>query len=238
MSLRYEELDFQKSVLGGLMLRRRRMQMFGDLDIYEIKLGDDFLMTSLFHEAESQLAYLALKLHAGEKLDVLVGGLGLGYTAAAALEDSRVNSLTVIEYLEPVISWHKNTIVPLGKELCSDSRCKLLHGDFFALSKDETGFDSKEPKKQFDVILLDIDHTPDNVLHQSNTRFYTEEGLRECSVHLKSDGVFAMWADGKPNEDFRKLLDLAFTDAKSHTIEFDNPINQATSFGTVYTARK
>ena len=56
MGFMYEELDFRPTSIGDLMLRRRRMPQFGDRDIYEVKLGEDFLMTSLFHEAEAQLA--------------------------------------------------------------------------------------------------------------------------------------------------------------------------------------
>ena len=62
MSLNYEELDFRSTPLGDLMLRRRRLIQLGGLDIYEVKLGEDFLMSSLFHEAESQLSKLGLKV--------------------------------------------------------------------------------------------------------------------------------------------------------------------------------
>ncbi|SVB78529.1 uncharacterized protein METZ01_LOCUS231383, partial [marine metagenome] len=128
----------------------------GDLDVYEVKLGDDFLMSSLFHEAERQLAKLGLGALEKKNLDVVVGGLGLGYTAVAALEDSRVTSLVVVEYLEPVIEWHKNGLAPLGETLTKDSRCRLLQADFFALSRDmANSFDPEDPKKQHDAILLD-----------------------------------------------------------------------------------
>ena len=83
----FEELDFRPTPLGDLVLRRRRIPRLGELDVYEVKLGDDFLMSSLFHEAERQLAKLGLGALEQENLDVVVGGLGLGYTAVAALED-------------------------------------------------------------------------------------------------------------------------------------------------------
>ena len=220
------------------MLRRRRMPQFGECDIYEVKLGEDFLMTSLFHEAESQLAKLGLGALEKEELDVVVGGLGLGYTAVAALEDKRVTSLIVVEYLEGVIEWHQGGLVPLGKTLMEDSRCRLVHADFFALSRDVTNsFDPECPTKQHDAILLDIDHTPTNVLHQTNTHFYTEEGLRELGQHLKPDGVFALWADGAPEASFTNDLGKVFASAESYTIEFDNPITGGSSKGAVYVAR-
>ncbi|WP_136081477.1 spermine/spermidine synthase domain-containing protein [Pontiella desulfatans] len=229
MSIFYEELDFRPTPIGDLMLRRRRMPQFGDTDIYEVKLAEDFLMTSLFHEAESQLAIKGLAALDRGDLDVVVGGLGLGYTAVEALKDARVASLVVVDFLEAVIGWHQSELVPLGKTLNDDLRCSLRQADFFALMRNA-------PEKQLDAILLDIDHTPTNVLHQSNTHFYTEEGLAEMAQHLKPDGVFAMWADGAPEDFFAERLGLVFAETKAHTIEFNNPITGGTSVGAVYVA--
>ncbi len=238
MSLNYEELDFRSTPLGDLMLRRRRLIQLGGLDIYEVRLGEDFLMSSLFHEAESQLSKLGLKVLEEAHLDVVVGGLGLGYTAVSALEDMRVTSLVVVEYLQGVIEWHQKGLVPLGKTLTNDPRCQLVHDDFFSLSRDlSKGFDPNHPAKKHDAILLDIDHTPTRVLNQTNTRFYTEEGLLELAQHLKPGGVFALWADGPPEKDFTEHLGKVFATATSHTIIFDNPIAGGTSDGAVYVAR-
>ncbi|MBI9098152.1 MAG: spermidine synthase [Spirochaetaceae bacterium] len=239
MSLNYEELDFQKTPLGDLMLRRRKILQLGGLDVYEVKLGEHFLMTSLFHEAESQLSLLGLENTEQEELDVVVGGLGLGYTAAAALEDQRVKSLVVIEFLEPVIRWHNQHLVPMGKTLTEDPRCRFVQADFFALSRRVTeNFDPESPLKKHHVILLDIDHTPTHVLHQTNSHFYSEEGLRELREHLHRGGVFALWADGSPQESFTNHLRKVFSQAESHHIRFDNPITGGSSEGTVYVARK
>ena len=85
MSVFFEELDFRPTAIGALSLRRRRSPASG-LDVYEIKLGDEFLMSSLFTAAEIELARLGLAALARRDLDVVVGGLGLGYTAQAVLE--------------------------------------------------------------------------------------------------------------------------------------------------------
>ncbi len=238
MSLNYEELDFQQTPLGDLMLRRRRMRHLGDLDIYEVKLGEYFLMSSLFHEAETQLAEIGLELLEKEDLDVVVGGLGLGYTAVSALENKQVSSLIVVEYLEAVIKWHQNEIVPLGKTLMENPRCRIVHGDFFALSRDVSkSFDPEHPEKKHDAILLDIDHTPTHVLNETNERFYSEEGLRELTQHLTPGGVFALWVDDEPLESFINHLDKVFASAEAYTIEFDNPVAGGTSENAVYVAR-
>ena len=214
------------------------MPQLGDTDIFEVKLGDAFLMSSLFHEAERQLAKLGLAAARGESLDVVVGGLGLGYTAVAALEDPRVDSLVVIEYLEGVIDWHRRGLAPLGPELMRDPRCRLVQADFFALARDAgIGFDPAQPGKRHDAILLDIDHTPTHVLRQTNTRFYSEEGLQELSQHLKPNGVFALWADGAPDDAFVGHLGAVFAEAQGRAVAFDNPVMGGHSQGTVYVAR-
>ena len=99
MSLLFEELDFRPTPLGDLLLRRRRLAMLDNLEIYEVKLGDDFLMSSLFHDVEEALADLGLAAIKEDPLQVVVGGLGLGYTAAAALRDPRVTELLVVDFL-------------------------------------------------------------------------------------------------------------------------------------------
>ena len=238
MSTHYEELDYRKTPLGDLMLRRRRSIQLQGLDIYEVKLGDHFLMSSLFHESEVQLSRLALGMLGGDVLDVLVGGLGLGYTTVAALEDNRVKSLTVVEYMDGVIEWHQTGLVPLGKTVTNDPRCRLIQGDFFALSRDlSRGFDLENPGNKYDAILLDIDHTPTHVLHQANKRFYTKQGLREVTTHLKPGGIFALWSDSEPESAFTEHLKQVFPTVEAIMVRFENPFTAGSCGNTVYLAQ-
>ena len=131
MSLLFEELDSQDSPLGEISLRRRRIPALGDRDIYEVKLGDEFLMSSMFVAAEEALSTLGLAKVKGESLSVVVGGLGLGYTAVAALADERIAELFVVDALETVIHWHQQERVPLGKVLNADPRNHYVLGSFF-----------------------------------------------------------------------------------------------------------
>jgi len=238
VSIGFKELDFQQTPLGELFLRRRRIPSLGDLEVYEVKLGDAFLMSSLFHEVEEALAELGLAELQHAELDVVVGGLGLGYTAAAALEHESVRSLLVIDALEPVIGWHQRGLVPLGSTLTGDSRCRLQLGDFFALANSTSGFDLEQPGRRFDAILLDIDHSPRDLLHPRNATFYTPEGLRSLAEHLQLGGVFAMWSDEPPDEDFMATLDSVFTSVRAHIVTFENPLLEEKSASTVYVARK
>jgi spermidine synthase len=98
----FEELDRQDTRMGVISLRRRIEPRRG-IDVYEAKLDDEFLMSSLFTVAEVELARLGLAACDGEQLEVVVGGLGLGYTARTVLEDDRVSELLVIDALDEVI---------------------------------------------------------------------------------------------------------------------------------------
>ncbi|MEH6442826.1 MAG: spermidine synthase [Oceanospirillaceae bacterium] len=239
MSKLFEELDYRPTPIGDLRLRRRRMAQFGDLDIYEIILGDDFLMTSLFHESEDQLSKIVLAATDKQQLDVVIGGLGLGYTAAVALEDPKVGSLTVVDYLQGVIDWHNAGLVPMSKRLTDDARCEFVQGDFFALSQDtQNSYHPQQSDRKYDVILLDIDHTPTNLLNPSNAHLYTQQGLTELASHLKDDGLFGLWSDGPPIDSFTAHLKTAFATSEAHLIEFENPVTGGISVGTVYLARR
>ena len=237
MSKDFEELDFQETAMGDLLLRRRRLLAL-DTEVWEVKLGDSFLMSSMFHEAEVALAKRGLGELAGKDLDVVVGGLGLGYTAVAALESPAVRSLLVVEALKPVIEWHERGLVPLGARLTGDARCRLVHGDFFALAGSEGGFDGENPGRRFHAVLLDIDHSPRMLLHERHGSFYSREGLRRLAGHLHEDGVFAMWSDEAPDEAFLELLDTAFDQVRAHDVQFANPLTGGHSESAVYVARR
>ncbi len=81
----YEELDFRQTELGELLLRRRRPVSMPDTWVYEVRLDDRFLMSSLVHDSEDELARLSLRRLEGREWRVLVGGLGLGHTVAEVL---------------------------------------------------------------------------------------------------------------------------------------------------------
>ncbi len=235
----FKELDFQHTPLGEISLRKRSEPRLDDILIYEVKMNEEFLMSSLFVEAELQLAHLGLAELEGEHLDVIVGGLGLGYTAFAALENQKVTSLKVIDVMQPVIDWHKRELVPMGVELNADERCELVLGDFFALSTaDSNGFGEANNDQKVHAVLLDIDHTPDFWLTQSNHSFYSQEGLSAMADKILPGGIFALWSDDLPDERFIQLLDSVFDSTIAHVVTFPNPYTQSESSNSVYVARK
>lgn len=234
MSRLFEELDWRQTDLGEFTLRRRHDPV-ADTEVYEVKLNDEFLMSSLFTVAEIALAEIALAEIAPAESDrpslqVLVGGLGLGYTAGAALADPRVSGLTVVETAEPVLDWHRRELLPDTAGLATDPRCELRHDDFFRLAR-------SAPEIRYDAIMLDIDHTPRHVLNPSHKDFYTIEGLVAMTRHLAEGGVFTLWSDDPPDPDFESTLAQVFAHSTSRLINFANPITGGESSNTVYLGR-
>ncbi len=230
MSARFAELAWQQTPMGEISLRRRRDPVL-ETDVFEVKLGDEFLMSSLFTVAEIELATLGLAAVDGENLRVMVGGLGLGYTARAALEDTRVASVVVVEALDAVIDWHQRGLLPVSGELVGDARTSLVHDDFFARMRAVP-----EPDRRYDAILVDIDHSPRHLLNSTHSDFYTADGLRRVARHLAPGGAFALWSDDPPDVEFEAVLSGVFASCASHVVTFPNPLTGGSSANSVYVA--
>lgn len=229
-----QELGYQQTPLGDLTLRRRLEPLLKDQEVFEVKLGEAYLMSSLFTKSERQLATLGLSELEGE-LDVVIGGLGLGYTAVETLKNKKVKRLLVIDLFQTVIDWHRDELVPLGKILIEDIRCELRQGDFFELAR--TGFDTETPGRKFDAVLLDIDHSPEHLLNPTNKSLYTLEGLTSIRDQIKPGGSFALWSDDPASDELTELLGEVFGSAAAYNVEFPNPYTNSISINSVYVAR-
>ncbi len=238
MSRLFEELDYAPTPIGAISLRRRHILAL-KTDVFEILLGEEHLMSSLFTASEIALADKGLAALDGDKLDVLVGGLGLGYTAQAVLAHESVADLTVVDLLEPVIRWHEEGLVPMKTELADSPRCRLVQGDFFAMAASEVGFDRDQPGRQYDALLIDIDHTPERLLHGGSKGFYTPEGLRAVQRFVKPGGIVGLWSDEAPDEAITALLGQAFDAAWAEPVVFANPLQDGREVTqAVYLGRK
>lgn len=234
MSPLFEELDYRITSIGAISLRRRHILKL-KRDIYEIILGDEHLMSDLFTASEIALARLGIEAAPGDNLDVVIGGLGLGYTAQAALESSRVKSLMVVDYLDAVIGWHNDNLVPLDPPLGTDKRCVLVHADFFERAASDAGFDTDHPGRTFHAILIDIDHSPDWLLDSRSGSFYSVQGLEKLTRHLKPGGVMGLWSDAAIDEAFLSRIAQVFETARAEPVTFDNPLQPGkTITQTVY----
>jgi len=235
MSARFEVLDVSPTPIGDVTLWRRLDPTTGG-DVFEVKLGDEYLMSSRFTVAEVAVAQLALDALPDRELDVVVGGLGLGYTAQTVLDDPRVRSLVVVDALEAVIGWHERGLVPVSVSSSSDSRCRLVLGDFFAMNAG-MGFDPEEPERLFDAVVVDIDHSPRHLLDPGNAPFYLDAGVRRLAQRLRPGGVFTLWSNDPPDDDYLAVLRGVFAHVSCEVVRFDNPLQQREATNSVYVAR-
>jgi spermidine synthase len=227
--VRIQELDWGTTPWGEISLRQR-WDRVTERDVYEVKLGDDFLMSSQFTAGERELARIGLAAVTGASLTVLVGGLGLGYTAAAALEDDRVIELTVVEALPMVISWHERDLLPDTVGLAADQRVRLVNDDFFDVVR------AGRADRTYDAVLVDIDHAPDWLLRDDHGDLYTVEGFARVAAMITDDGAFALWSDEPPEPEVVRRMGEAFERADAHVVPFPNPLTGGESTNTVYLA--
>ncbi len=215
-----EELDYAQTRFGELILRRRKSPSLDGEEVYEVLLDGEYLMSSRVHASEVALAKLGLEAAVVSDGPVLVGGLGLGHTAAAALDREDVRQLVVVEALPQVLAWHRERRVPLGDRLMEDPRCRLVHDDFFELIAREPEADAP----LYRSILVDIDHSPGSLLHSDHASFYDPSRLEQMARHLAPGGSFALWSADELEDPFVDSLGRALNATpKVHLIEFENP---------------
>jgi len=182
-----EILAYEKTPLGDLCLRRRELLSRPGTVITEITLDLQLLMSSYITVSERALADEAISRHSGVELSVLVGGLGLGYTAAQVLQSERVERVEVIELFPAVVGFMQQGLVPLSAELLEDPRFGVRQGDVYRTLREEAD-------ERWDLVLIDVDHAPEDHLGAGNESFYTESGLTQAKNHLAPGGILAVWS--------------------------------------------
>ena len=226
--MKIEILESVETPIGELCLRRRELLSQPGTLITEVTLDHEFLMSSYHTASEDALARLGIEWHGGRELSVLVGGLGLGYTAQAALDCSQTGRVDVIELLPEVISWLTRDLIPLAGKLRQEPRFSVSQADFFQYLRNPAG-------RFYDVV--DIDHSPDENLHPENLPFYTVEGLRQVRTHLKENGVLAVWSSAS-NDRFVSSLENVFSEVKVETIQWHNDLIDKDLCDLVFLARR
>jgi spermidine synthase len=224
-----EILAYETTPLGVLVLRRRELLSKPGTIITEITLDHELLMSSYVTASERALAEEALARHSGQALSVLVGGLGLGYTANEALQSPRVASVEVVEYLPEVVGFLRDGLVPLSAELLADPRFSVRDGDVYDLLRGPAG-------GTWDLILIDVDHSPDEPLGAGNESFYTESGLVRAREHLAPDGVLAVWSYAE-NSPFSEALHTVFATVEALPVTVMNDLVDEEQTDWLFVAR-
>jgi spermidine synthase len=225
-----EILDYSESPIGLLCLRRRELLSQPGTVVTEVTVNHEFLMSSLNTLSERELSRRALEFHGGSGLSVLVGGLGLGYTAHEAISSSKVDRVDVVEMLPQVISWLERGLYPLAEGLRDDDSVRVIEDDVFRCL-------ASEPENRYDAILVDVDHSPDELLDPRNGAFYGADGLRAAREHLTDHGVLAVWSSAGSDE-FVRALESVFAEARAEPVEWVNELIDEEQSDVVFLARR
>jgi len=188
--VRYDEVARAESPRGEVVLRRRNAN--GGPAVLELRVNGVFVMDTRETTTERALAQRAL----AEVLDprtVLVGGLGLGYTAHELLSDPRVERVDVVELEEAVIGWMRDGTVPHGPTLLADRRINVVHADVATLVEEASA-------STYDLVLMDVDNGPGYLVHEHNEALYQRGFLTAAHRVLHPGGALVVWtADPAPH---------------------------------------
>lgn len=188
-------------VLGGeVVLRTRRDDAGGD--VYELVVDGVFAMDTVHTATERQLATAALDRVEGHDLTVVVGGLGLGFTVAALLDDPRVGAVEVVELEPTLVDWLRDGVVPEVARTLRDPRVRSRVGDVRDVLP-------ALPKGSVDCLLLDVDNGPRFLVHGANAPVYEEPFLRSCLQSLRPGGALVVWSADPAPELYHRLASLA-----------------------------
>ena len=220
-----EFLAYEETALGPICLRRRKPSSLPGVVVTEVTLNHEFLMSSYLTESERALSSTGVGLalenpHRPQEnangLRVLIGGLGLGYTAAEALKFDQVDSVEVVEFLPEVIGWMQYGLIPLSAQLNAEPRLTVTLGDVYARV-------TARATLPYDLIAIDVDHSPEDVLGTQSHGFYTVNGLQRVSNQLTPGGVLAIWsyAEDTPLLDTMKQV---FDDVQTQQVTVMNDL--------------
>lgn len=169
--------------MTGAQLRRR-----ADGAI-ELRVNGVFVMDDVETSSERALAQSVLDLGARE---ILVGGLGLGFTLRALLHSPQVSRAVVAEMEPQIARWMADGTIP-GADLLADPRTEVVIDDVRAVV-------AAQPPASLDAIVLDVDNGPDFLVHDANATVYEAPFIETCAARLRRGGHVCIWsmADSPP----------------------------------------
>jgi spermidine synthase len=177
---------------------------------YIILANGKSLMSSRMHGSEEALATFACRrLRRTERLCVLVGGLGMGFTLRATLDLLPRDATVVVSELVPaVVEWNRRQLGPLAGHPLKDRRVQIQLGD--------VAVELRSAPRRFDAVLLDVDNGPASFTTSENSGLYDDRGLAVIRTALKDDGVLAVWSCREDRKFKQRLRYAGFTVEVEH----------------------
>jgi spermidine synthase len=200
----YVEVARAESERGELVLRRRVEERAAD--VLELRVNGVFVMDTHETTSEVELAAVALGLVESPR-DVVVGGLGLGYTTQRVLADPRVEQVTVVEIEEALVGWMRDGTVPHGPGVLADKRVRLVNADIAMAVAEATA--------TYDLVLLDVDNGPGYLVHDSNRGIYEHTFLESTRRILNTGGALVVWSSA-PAPDLAMTMEEVFGNCTEH----------------------
>ncbi len=212
-------LDRFMTAEGEWALRQRWAP---DGPVWEIIANGVFLIDSVATASERALARLALASVAGRsRLRVLVGGLGLGFTARTVLDTNGVAAVDIVEVEPRLVDWVRGPVAHVAGHVLADARVRVIVADVadHLAGATNVGADSVGADTAYDAILLDVDNGPDWLVRDANREIYGSDGLKNLRAALRPGGSAAVWA-ADPSPGFLRRLDDVFGNARElcHTL--------------------
>ena len=173
-------------------------------DEFSIRVGRDELMNSRSHGSEEALAEITVsRLTAENPPRILIGGLGMGYTLAAALRVLTAGSeIDVAEIVPAVVAWNRGPLSALAGHPLRDPRVRVLEGDVCELIR--------SPERPWDAIVLDVDNGPESFTRGGNDWLYARSGLGAIREALAPRGILSVWSAGPDRRFVEKLRHVGF----------------------------
>ena len=191
---------------GELVLRRRED---GSL---ELRANGVFVMDTVETSTEQALARRALELHVRPG-SVLIGGLGLGFTLATALDDERVERITVVEIEPALVGWMRDGTIPHGPELLADPRVTVEVADVAVALREA-------PPSAYDLVLLDVDNGPGYLVHDGNADLYRAPALDEARRATRPGGMVVVWSAAQA-PDLEETMGAVFGRWRTEAVSYD-----------------
>ena len=169
---------------------KEELKLYCRDDEYSIRVGYTELMNSRVFGSEESLATLSLEAMVKTKDPrIIVGGLGMGYTLRAVLDNiGESDTVTVAELIEAVVNWNRNELAHLASNPLKDKRTRIAVADIMDVIRRKSNF--------YNAIILDVDNGPEGLTRDDNNSIYSRRGLRKFHRALKVGGVLTVWSSG------------------------------------------